>query len=215
MEAGDKTPTELDLVDAVFLNTWLFVLNIKNGHPITVDNAQFKRCCQWIENARTQLSALPQPVVNELLFAQCALIDETIKTLPDTDVSVWYSQPLQSRFFGRIDAGEAIFERIQHLLHNPDPAPERGRMYHRLLLLGFRGKYRDENEEMCLGIMRRLEALPGAAQSCAIPADGVIRVGGADNRRWRSPWVTLAFLVVLNTLLWAGVKMYLFTQYAG
>lgn len=203
------------LIDAAFQDTWLLVLDISNGRPVTVDNALFKRCCQKVESARAQLSVLAENIVDELLFAQCALIDEAVKTMPGTDVSVWYSQPLQSRFFNRIDAGEAIFERLRRLLHDPAPRPELVCMYHRLLLLGFRGKYRGGKWEECQEMMRQLEALLPRGERGTPPADVVATTGNNGSTYWRSTWAVLAFLAVFTTLLWAGLRTFLYAQLAG
>lgn len=210
-----RTGPETVCVDAVFQDTWLLALDIRNGHPVAIDNALFSRCCRQVESARSQMSALPQATVDELLFAQCALIDETVKTLPDTDVSVWYSQSLQSHFFNRIDAGDVIFERIHRLLHQPAPPPELVCMYHRLLLLGFRGKYRGGNEAECLALMRRLDAMLPEPQTATAPGEVIVFSGKRGHSHWRSPWVMLTFLTVVTALLWAGLRMFLHAQLAG
>ncbi len=202
-------------IDAVFQETWLLVLDISNGRSVIVDNALFKRCCQRVESARALLSALPKHLVDELLFAQCALIDEAVKTMPGADVSVWYSQPLQSRFFDRIDAGEAIFERIRRLLRDPAPRPELIGMYQRLLLLGFRGEYRGGKWDECQEMMRQLEALLPREERGAPPADVVVTTGNNGSTYWRSGRAMLAFMAVFTTLLWAGLRLCLLAQLEG
>ncbi len=74
---------------------------------------------------------------------QCALLDETVlsRSGMDDGQAIWMKNPLQSHFFNTLQAGEAAV-RMKQVLQEPAPAQVLT-CFHRVLLLGFRGRYQD------------------------------------------------------------------------
>ncbi|MBL1759284.1 DotU family type IV/VI secretion system protein, partial [Klebsiella pneumoniae] len=82
-------------------------------------------------------------------YAQCALLDETVlsRDVMDDGQMVWLKNPLQSHFFNTLQAGELLYERMKRFLQEPAPTPAVLTCFHRVLLLGFRGRYQDPESD--------------------------------------------------------------------
>jgi len=79
--------------------------------------------------------------VSGAMFAVVAFIDETIQGLDWPGKSQWLMNPLQTVRFGRSDAGEEFFKRLQNLRMDPRRDAEVLEVYYLALALGFKGKY--------------------------------------------------------------------------
>lgn len=73
------------------------------------------------------------------------LLDETVLSRGGMDdgQAIWMKDPLQSHFFNTLQAGELLYERMKQVLQEPAPAQAVLTCFHRVLLLGFRGRYQD------------------------------------------------------------------------
>lgn len=83
--------------------------------------------------------------MEHITYAQCALLDETVLSRGGMDdgQAIWMKDPLQSHFFNTLQAGELLYERMKQVLQEPAPAQAVLTCFHRVLLLGFRGRYQD------------------------------------------------------------------------
>lgn len=124
-------------------------------------------------------------------------------TQPNTDVSVWWQEtPLQGQFLGNNHGGDFFYEHIKKLLREPAPSEAILTCYHRMLTLGYQGKYyRDggeENEERQSLLKQLRELLPVRKDNINNPI--FVRNRRPDIRFWRrSPWVMqlLGLLVIV------------------
>jgi type VI secretion system protein ImpK len=80
-------------------------------------------------------------------YAMAALADEIFLTLDWPGRGDWRNHLLEYELFGSYTAGETVFERVDQLLRERDPADgELAAVYLLALALGFRGKFRDADD---------------------------------------------------------------------
>lgn len=80
-------------------------------------------------------------------YVMAALADEVFLQMPWEGRELWKSNLLEFKFFGTHVAGEVVFEKIEGLLRERDPAMiEIAAVYQLALALGFRGKFRDRDD---------------------------------------------------------------------
>jgi len=139
-------PPRLPDVDELLQDSYLLVVELQQGASL-LEAAQLReQCVGQIRNTRDQLMAagMSQVSVDHISHAQCALLDETILSRAKDEVhAAWAGQPLQAQFFNRHQAGEFLYEEMRALLGQPAPDLQVLTVYHRVLMLGFRGRYRE------------------------------------------------------------------------
>nr|WP_312749478.1 type VI secretion system protein TssL, short form [Atlantibacter hermannii] len=154
-------------------------------------------------------------------YAQCALLDETVmsrkiernedgsEVLVDEGQMAWRRAPLQARFFGSLRAGEALWDRIAEVLHQPAPNMAVLTCYHRVISLGFQGLYslksisQTQRDEVVKALSERVSP-PDAALSLV-----VYRVG---KHRWsliRSIWFWMVLAVLITGGVWWGGHLWI------
>jgi type VI secretion system protein ImpK len=79
--------------------------------------------------------------VSDAMFAVVAFIDETIQGSDWPGKSQWLMNPLQTVRFGRSDAGEEFFRRLESVRMDPRRNAEVLEVCYLTLALGFKGKY--------------------------------------------------------------------------
>ncbi|MBI9082859.1 MAG: DotU family type IV/VI secretion system protein [Desulfobacterales bacterium] len=80
-------------------------------------------------------------------YVMAALADEIFLHMRWEGRDLWKSNLLEFKFFGTHVAGEVVFEKIEALLRERDPAMiEIAAVYQLVLALGFRGKFRDRDD---------------------------------------------------------------------
>ncbi len=88
-------------------------------------------------------------------YAMAALADEVFLTMSWTGRELWKSSLLEFKFFGTHVAGEMLFEKIEELLKDRDPAHiEIAAIYLMALSMGFRGKFKDKDDAGMLDYYR-------------------------------------------------------------
>jgi len=88
-------------------------------------------------------------------YVMAALADEVFLNMPWQGRELWKSNLLEYKFFGTHVAGELLFEKIEDLLKDRDPALiEIAAVYLMALALGFRGKFKDKDDEGMLDYYR-------------------------------------------------------------
>lgn len=74
----------------------------------------------------------------------------------DDGYLTWRRDPLQAHFFGTLNAGEELWERIRDILKETSPDTAVLTCLYRTLQLGFVGQYRAQNDEHREDIIRVL-----------------------------------------------------------
>lgn len=92
----------------------------------------------------------------EAEFIMAALADEIFLHIDWSGKDYWEKNLLESRLYGTHKAGEEFFDRIEEFLKNRDPSRADLAMVYLLALgLGFRGKYRNMDDQGRLAHYRR------------------------------------------------------------
>jgi len=88
-------------------------------------------------------------------YVMAALADEVFLNMPWEGRELWKTNLLEFNFFGTHVAGELLFEKIEELLKDRDPALiEIAAIYLMALSLGFRGKFKDKDDAGMLDYYR-------------------------------------------------------------
>ncbi|ENU2141003.1 TPA: type VI secretion system protein TssL, short form [Klebsiella quasipneumoniae] len=191
-QARTITPS---FIDTLFQDTWLLVLAIRNIPGVVVDKALYQHCLDMIEDVQDKLrnAGASDYLCDEFKFAHCVFLDEAIMTQKDVDTSYWWhASPLQSRLLMDLRGGEKFYVHLNKLLREVAPSEAILTCYHRMLTLGYQGKYQldggEANEER-QSLLKQLNALLPAAKG-KINTPIFIRNRRPDIRFWRcSPWV--------------------------
>lgn len=204
-------------VQALFRDTALEVSSLSDGGEVESMTAWQFRCVELVERLRREmrLGGMPDDEIQEISYAQCALLDETaLRNLPENLRGDWEMNPLQVRFFNSYNAGEVIYERIGALMRKKEPSPDLIDAYTIILNLGFRGRYFDPKDE------ERLQIIDGLARLRSLPFnDGFLVTSGhkTPTSFWRnlSPlaWIIIAACVPI--LLWLVLDHRLKIQIQG
>ncbi|CAM7942657.1 type VI secretion system protein TssL, short form [Atlantibacter hermannii] len=213
---------EID-IDQLMAETWLTVTMLKKGAVTHNGNALYDKCVKQVESVREALerAGYDDASVDHICYAQCALLDETVmsrkiernedggEVLVDEGQMAWRRAPLQARFFGSLRAGEALWDRIAEVLHQPAPNMAVLTCYHRVISLGFQGLYslksisQTQRDEVVKALSERVSP-PDAALSLV-----VYRVG---KHRWsliRSRVIRLAYVVLtVIARFWCAATSY-------
>ncbi|EPX2129695.1 DotU family type IV/VI secretion system protein, partial [Escherichia coli] len=106
--------------EQIFYPGWLMVSQLRCGQPVEDGKALYRRACQLVTQAREELAEaeFSQESSEIMLYAFCALLDESVLNREKTDDGwhTWQQDPLQAHFFGTLNAGEELWERIREQL---------------------------------------------------------------------------------------------------
>jgi type VI secretion system protein ImpK len=114
--------------------------------------------------------------IQDVLFAVVAFLDETIQESGWGDKEHWRSRPLQLEEFGRYDAGEEFFVRLEALRADPVEQAAVLEVYYLCLALGYRGRYQVSDRAAVQALIEALQAdlsaaTPALERSTADPDD--------------------------------------------
>lgn len=141
-----KKETDIN-IDALLRDTFLTVVELRQGTTVRHGMELYRHCQRQVELVRERLkdAGFSRESVEHITYAQCALLDETVLSRGGMDdgQAIWMKDPLQSHFFNTLQAGELLYERMKQVLQEPAPAQAVLTCFHRVLLLGFRGRYQD------------------------------------------------------------------------
>ena len=193
----------LSQTEQIFYPGWLMVSQLRGGQKVRDGEALYRQACRLVQEARTSLSDAGYSDMSRdhMVYALCALLDESVLNRGTTDDGylTWRRDPLQARFFGTLNAGEELWERIRELLKAPAPDTAVLTCMYRTLQLGFVGQYRAQDDERREDVIRTLgERVPAFTSSQEAPI--VVRSSRLrDGRRWYwISWLTgTAALVAL------------------
>lgn len=167
---------------------------------------QVERVCSALEEAK-----VGQRSINLITHAQCALLDEAALTCATGECRrPWESEPLQAKFFHEHQAGEKLYENIREVLSEAAPDPLVLTVFHRVLLLGFRGRYVDLHDPAREQILAALSALVTPMDHAIVRTDAVALDHSPQSTRWlQAPWFHVASAGALLVALWWGLDHFL------
>ncbi|HEY0289375.1 MAG TPA: type VI secretion system protein TssL, short form [Pseudomonas sp.] len=148
IKSQKMTATAVD-IDSLLQDSYLLVVELRQGSFAQSGQDLYELCVRQIEQVREQLisAGLSQRSIDHISHAQCALLDETVLGYGKDEVHArWFSEPLQAQFFNRHQAGESLYEDMRDVLREPAPDEYVLTAFHRVLMLGFQGRYRDADD---------------------------------------------------------------------
>ncbi|MBV7584606.1 type VI secretion system protein TssL, short form [Pseudomonas sp. PDM33] len=192
-------------IDALLQDSYLLVVELQQGAAAKNGEALWKHCAAQVESCRNSLieAGMSQRAINQICYAQCALLDEMVlRKASEETRAVWSAKPLQAHFFNRHQAGEQLYEDMREALAEPAPDLRVLTCYQRVLMLGFLGRYGQQDHperERLLNALNEQVKPFGAAGKVPL----LIRASGGGWRRWLGePWLHLTAAVVLLVGLW-------------
>lgn len=149
LSLSKKTAVTAQDLDALLQDTYLLVVELRQGASVQDSPDLSIRCAKQIERVRQGLKAADVSArsIELISYAQCALLDETALSCAKGPAHAkWASEPLQAKFFSRHQAGEFLYEDMRETLRQPAPDVLVLTAFQRVLMLGFQGRYRDVND---------------------------------------------------------------------
>ncbi len=206
-------------IDELMAETWLTVVQLRYGVVAEEGDALYARCRAQVERAQEQLKqyGYDSESVDHITYAQCALLDETalgrqmVGNTPDNGHLAWQRAPLQARFFGSLQAGEALYERIRSVLRQSAPDIAVLTCFHRVLLLGFHGQYGaqainpQQREQTLSALAERVSPFSAVLPGELLSKTSRVRGGSL----LRSLWFWLVIAIVAISVAWWGGNAWL------
>ncbi|WP_447748185.1 type VI secretion system protein TssL, short form [Pseudomonas nicosulfuronedens] len=191
-------------IDALLQDSYLLVVELQQGAVMQDGDALWKHCAAQVEHCRNSLidAGASQRTINQICYAQCALLDETVmRHAKPESRDLWSAKPLQAHFFSRHQAGDQLYEDMREALAEPAPDLRVLTCYQRVLMLGFLGRYQLEDSER----ERLLSTLNTQVEPFAATGKAplLVRASGAGLHHWLgAAWLHVAVAAVLLVGLW-------------
>ncbi|WP_445672901.1 type VI secretion system protein TssL, short form [Pseudomonas inefficax] len=206
MSPVQQPPTTRALcIDALLQDTYLLVVELCRGASVRSGPELWALCARQVETVQAALRHAEEDArsIDLISHAQCALLDETVLRHAQGEAhAAWAEQTLQARFFSRHQAGEFLYEDMRTVLREPAANPHVLTAFHRVLMLGFLGRYRDIADPQRQQLVQALAArvAPLGITNAVITQAEVRRRGDA------MPWLPSSLIHVIAALaLLAGV----------
>jgi type VI secretion system protein ImpK len=125
-------------------DTALLVSMLRQGGKTEPVEQLRQRCMQLMAAFSTALEqrGFAADVREDALYAQCGLLDEAVLRCPSIDDRAsWEAHPLQVERFGKLDAGDHVFDRLTERMRESSPNVDLLQCYAAVLGLGFMGRY--------------------------------------------------------------------------
>lgn len=196
--------SSLSQTERIFYPGWLMASQLRGGQEVRDGEGLYRRACSLVQEARSALTdaGFSDLSRDHMVYALCALLDESVMNRGTTDEGylTWRRDPLQARFFGTLNAGEELWERIRNLLREPAPDTAVLTCMYRTLQLGFVGQYRAQDDEHREDVVRALgERVPAFALSQDAPV--VVRTSHLRSGR-RLYWLSWIIGAAALAALW-------------
>ncbi|MEE3664824.1 type VI secretion system protein TssL, short form [Brenneria sp. g21c3] len=198
-------------IDELLRDTWLMVVALRNGAVAEQGDALYQKGIELVEKARQRMvdAGYSAETVDTVSYAQCALLDETVLNRPKSDdgYDTWMRTPLQARFFNTLQAGEVLYERVRQSLQQPGVDPLILTCLHRVLMMGFEGRYRNHPQQERQALLDALaqKVGPFTVQEGPDPLLVDIRREGRGLRYLRSLWFWSGLAVLAVIGVWFGL----------
>ena len=193
-------------IDALLHETYLLVVELRKGASARDVQAVRQLCVDQIEHVRQQLesSGVDQRSIDHISHAQCALLDESVLTCTKgADRAEWAREPLQAQFFNRHQAGVFLYEDMREVLREPAPDTRVLTAFQRVLMLGFRGRYKDAADPEREQILAALNAHVAPLEVNRRLATQTKVSKLSDSLSWRrSPWAHALTVALLLAAVW-------------
>ncbi|MGV8916522.1 MAG: type VI secretion system protein TssL, short form [Pseudomonas sp.] len=194
-------------IDEVLHETWLMVCQLRNGWQADDGAGLYRNACAQVEKARELLSAagMAEQDIEHIRYAQCAVMDSAVmsRSIKDAGYEAWLTTPLQTRYFNSLGAGENLWERIRKVLQEPAPNIAVLTCFHRVLQLGFSGRYREQDapdrEAVLATLAQRVPPFTLALDAPLVSRSTLSRVQIGAGALW---WGALVGVTVLGMLWW-------------
>jgi type VI secretion system protein ImpK len=196
--------SSLSQIEEIFYPGWLMASQLRGGQEVRDGEALYRRARRLIQEASTSLSDAGYSDISRdnMTYALCALLDESVlnRGTSDDGYLTWRRDPLQAHFFGTLNAGEELWERIRNLLKEPAPDTVVLTCMYRTLQLGFVGQYREQDDERREDVVRALgERVP----AFTLAQDAPIVVSPSRLRSGRRLyWLSWTIGAVALVVLW-------------
>lgn len=194
-------PSDLRQLERIFYPGWLMVSQLRGGQEVRDGEGLYRQACRLVGDARSALTegGYSEASSDHMIYALCALLDESVlnRGASDDGYLAWRRDPLQAHFFGTLNAGEELWERIRMLLKETAPDTAVLTCLYRTLQLGFVGQYRAQDDDRREDVVRALsERVPpfALAQDAPIVARAS-RLRSGRRLYWLS-WISGAVALV-------------------
>ena len=203
-------------IDALLQGTWLQVISLRHGPQFQDGEGRvlWERCIADVECVQRELKAagLDEVSCQHILTAQCALLDEAVKSRGvDDDACVqWYNIPLLGNFLGTMDAGDTLCDRMWEVLREPAPDNAVLTCFQRVMMLGFLGRFcsLDDPERQKL-----INALSEQVAPFSYPQTHPVLAQSRTGRGmggWLASWpVRTGLSMIVLAALWWGLSHWL------
>lgn len=222
MKTAAAEPDEA-LLPLALRDTASTVVALRSGKSPSVD-ALRGQCDTQLVALKEELQRRGQPrdVIDDALYAQCALLDEAaLKSLQGEARDAWEREPLQVRTFGRNDAGEELIRRIGQRLREAKPVLPLLGIFAAVLKLGFTGSLvangGDARAKLVGEIHERLTRAGGDRVNSDAPGTSSPIVVNPSRQR-RHPLSPLACVLIAGIaagLVWLAIDRWLLSAIAG
>lgn len=173
-------------------------------------------------HSQNQAGEFASSQFQDFLYSMVAMLDEVFLSFPWHGQRRWKHNLMEKRFFQTQVAGELFFKKVDDLIEENDPLRhDLASVYLMVLALGFKGKYRGEDDEGQLSWYRQqLYTLmhkhpsslyqPGRAQLIEESYDHTINIAAPKGLPNLKNWV-IAFssiivaYVLISSFLWYGL----------
>lgn len=197
-------PSDQSHIDSIFYPGWLMASQLRGGQEVQDGSSLYRQACRLVEEAKIALAdaGYSETQRDNMVYALCALLDESVlnRGLSDDGYLTWRRDPLQAHFFGTLNAGEELWERIRNILKETGPDIAVLTCLYRTVQLGFVGQYREQDDDRREDVVRKLgeRVLPfQLAQDAPIVARGSRQRSGR-----RLYWLSWAAGAVILATLW-------------
>lgn len=203
-------------IDALLQDAWLQVISLRHGPIFQEGEGQllWDRCVADVERVQLALKekGLDEASCLHILTAQCALIDEAVKSRGQQDDACvqWYDIPLQGHFLGTMEAGDTLCDRMRDVLREPAAESAVLTCFQRVMMLGFLGSFRSLNDPQRQKLVKALsEHVAPFTYPQTHPVLAESRTGRGVGS-WFSSWpVRIAVSAVVVAALWWGLNHWL------
>ncbi|MCO6523561.1 MAG: type VI secretion system protein TssL, short form [Candidatus Schmidhempelia sp.] len=142
------------LIDELLRDSVLIIVQLKQGANISSGSKLYQKCKEHIIDVRQTLqqAQYSQDVIDDISYALCALLDETVllchrEDAHKYDYESWLGAPLQVVFFNTHNAGYTLFEKVRARLRADKKDQLVLSCFDRILGLGFQGCYLDQPQQ--------------------------------------------------------------------
>lgn len=210
LKASTKPPVD---IDSLLQDSYLLVVELHQGASVNDGPSLWDLCVKQVENVRQMLehAGLSPRSIDHISHAQCALLDETVLGRVKGDArDPWTKEPLQAKFFNRHQAGVFLYQDMREVLREPAPDPLVLTAFHRVLMLGFQGRYRDADDPEREQLLKAFHAQVAPLALSRTLATKVKIGQGLRIRLWpRSPLAHGLLVGLLFVGLWWGLDLLL------